>query len=163
MKEQRFTRSLFRYTQDRQSAMIMTEEMLKEILLKFNRVKELEFELRMLYDTRKSVSSIQKVKFGSGKTSDPVSNAFHKMETVRADYEAALDDWLCDAERIEKWLHDCVPDTEVSAITRWHFLLGYDWRHTNIKVFHRYDYQFARKVFYRYMANNNLLEDIKPA
>lgn len=143
--------------------MIMTEEMLKEILLKFNRVKELEFEMRMVYDTRKSISSIHKVKFGSGKTSDPVSNAFNKMETLRADYEAALYDWLCDAECIEKWLHDCVPDTAVSAVIRWHFLLGYSWKETSIKVFQKNNYFFAREVFYRYMTNNNLLEDKKPA
>lgn len=52
---------------------------------------------------------------------------------------------------IEEWL-DTVGDAEIRAIVRWHYILGYNWKMTSLKVYGRGDYYIARKRIYRYFG-----------
>ncbi|MCR5449828.1 MAG: hypothetical protein K6F23_10560 [Solobacterium sp.] len=132
-----------------------------ETLLNFRaelrRVEQLEFTLFSLYDTRHSVSQVT-TSHKNGRTSDPVVDAFYKIEIVSMELEKAIEDWLNDAEEIENWLPERVPDPEVQAIIRFHFLLGENWKNTNKKVYGCFDYNYSRQRFYRYMEVNQILE-----
>lgn len=124
---------------------------------KFEEIEELELLLCSSYDTRHSVSQIS-TKSINGRTPDPVVNAFYRLEYLSEKLEAAREDWLNDAEEIEAWLVECVPDVEVQAIIRFHFILGYNWKETNLRIHGYYSYHHSRNKYERYVEKNHLFE-----
>lgn len=54
---------------------------------------------------------------------------------------------------IEDWLLT-VEDHEIRSIIRWHYLLGLNWKQTNLKVYGYPDYDYSRKKIDRFFENN---------
>lgn len=52
-------------------------------------------------------------------------------------------------EEIEHWLQT-VKESEIVSIIRWHYILHYNWKMTNMKVYGYPDYHYARRQVHRY-------------
>lgn len=50
---------------------------------------------------------------------------------------------------IDEWLMT-INDPEIASIIRYHFILGLNWRETNVKVYGYPNYYRARKKIFRY-------------
>ena len=135
----------------------MTEDVLKGIRQKYKTVEELRAEIRAAYDVRhtpKVSVSLRSTRDLSG----PTVKALDHIDRLQMQLEAAEDDYLTDCEAIEAWLLT-IPDMDVVAIIRWHFLLGCNWRQTSIKVFKRNDYCYARTKYIRYIESHHIFEE----
>lgn len=56
-------------------------------------------------------------------------------------------------EQIEHWLRT-VKESEIVSIIRWHYILHYNWKLTNMKVYGYPDYQYARSKVIRWFEKN---------
>lgn len=135
----------------------MKKSTLEKFHRKYEHIEELRELIKSKYDTRHTPSisvSLRSTRDLSG----PTVKALERIEQLRKALEQAEDEYLTDYEEIEAWLRS-IPDLNIVAIIRWHFLLGYNWRETNIKVFKKHDYCFARARYLRYAEVNHIFEE----
>lgn len=52
--------------------------------------------------------------------------------------------------RVTEWIKEC-DDPEISAIVRYHFIDGYEWKKTSKLVYNYIESDAARQKFYRYI------------
>ena len=58
-------------------------------------------------------------------------------------------------ELIEDWIKEIeLDEPEIAAIARYHYILGNNWKITNLKIYGYPDYHRARKKFFRYFGKN---------
>ena len=83
--------------------------------------------------------------------SDPTKSAVNKISKVDAEiaqYAECIADQL---QTIEDWLQT-VPDANVRACVRWHYLCGLDWSETCRKTYGYYNSHTARTAVYRFLG-----------
>lgn len=89
---------------------------------------------------------------------DPTGRAALRIialkERLAVEQERLLDLY----EEIEQWLPS-VKDTEVASIIRWHYILRYNWKQTNMKVYGYPDYNYSRKKIARYFEKLSELSE----
>ena len=81
--------------------------------------------------------------------SDPTGRSAMRIIQLKDMLEADKAKQLELAEQIEHWLMT-VKDSEVVSIIRWHYILHYNWKATNAKVYGYPDYHYSRRKVIRY-------------
>lgn len=81
--------------------------------------------------------------------SDPTGRSAMRIIQLKDMLEADKAKQLELAEQIEHWLMT-VKDSEVVSIIRWHYILHYNWKITNAKVYGYPDYHYSRRKVIRY-------------
>ncbi len=87
----------------------------------------------------------------SNTPSAPTERAVGRILDLKEKLEATQDELAREMETIEHWLED-VSDAEIRSIIRWHYLLGLDWRRTNMKVYGYPSYYACRKRIMRFFG-----------
>lgn len=85
----------------------------------------------------------------SSEPGDPTRRSAMRIIQLKEMLEADKARQLELAEEIEHWL-TTVNDSEVVSIIRWHYILHYNWKATNAKVYGYPDYHYARRQVHRY-------------
>jgi len=85
----------------------------------------------------------------SNEPSDPTGRSAMRIIQLKDMLEADKAKQLELAEQIEHWLMT-VKDSEVVSIIRWHYILHYNWKATNAKVYGYPDYHYSRRKVIRY-------------
>ena len=135
----------------------MTEEKLKSFIKKQNDLKELQALIRSEYNAVHAVTATVSRR-STRDLSGPTVKTLERIDQLQKVLEKAEDEYLTDYEEIEAWLRS-IPDLNIVAIIRWHFLLGYNWRETSVKVFKKNDYCYARVKYLRYAEANHIFEE----
>lgn len=136
------------------SGCIMTIEKLKNLRGMISNVKALDEEIRALYSPISSPNG--RVDSGGTRSNvpgDPTARSAMRIIEIRADLEVQREQMYALLQEVEKWLFT-LDDSELVSIIRWHYILGYSWNKTNIKVFGRNDYDVSRKRVHRYFEKN---------
>lgn len=103
-------------------------------------------EIETLYNPVKSpVGSTTR----NSEPGDPTGRSAMRIIQLKDMLEADKARQLELAEEIEHWLMT-VNDSEVVSIIRWHYILHYNWKATNAKVYGYPDYHYARRQVVRY-------------
>lgn len=87
----------------------------------------------------------------SNTPSDPTARSAMKAIQIQEKLEARLKEQSELGCEIEEWLLT-VTDPEIEAIIRFHYILGFSWKGTNIKVFGDPNYHRARKKIFRFFG-----------
>ena len=129
----------------------MTKEELEEYFTISSRITAIDEEIRTLYLPQINAGG-QNV--GAGRVSARIPHskteeAAIRITQLRESLQAERQRLLDLAEKIERWL-ETVEDPEIEAIVRWHYLLRYNWRVTNIKVYGYPSYWYARQRIERF-------------
>ena len=135
----------------------MTKEELEEYFTISSRITAIDEEIRTLYLPQINAGG-QSVDAGRVSSRTPRSSteeAAIRITQLRESLQAERQRLLDLAERIEKWL-DGLDDPEIEAIVRWHYLLRYNWRVTNIKVYGYPSYWYARQRIERFFAKSEI-------
>ena len=127
----------------------MTIEMLEEYRGIASGVEAIEREINTLYNPVRSPNGRETSGSFSGTPSDPTAQAARRIIKRKETLKEQRESMYALLEKIEDWLISC-DDTEVVSIIRWHYLLGLNWKQTNMKVYGYPDYQYARKKIMRY-------------
>lgn len=133
----------------------MTIETLNDLKMQKNRIEVLKAEIEDAYNT---YHSPQFGEYGFGKSSgtgSPVQAAAFRVIELKEQLQKKIDAYYETLEEVENWLLTLRDDPELSAIIRWHYILGLNWADTSRMVFgktYRPDYFKARKKVYRYFG-----------
>lgn len=133
----------------------MTKQELEEYFTISSRITAIDEEIRTLYLPQINAGG-QSVDAGRvsarlprSKTEDAAIRITQLKEMLTEERQRLLDL----AEKIETWL-ESVEDPEIEAIVRWHYLLRYNWKITNIKVYGYPSYWYARQRLERFFARS---------
>lgn len=120
-------------------------------------VEAIEMEIQTLYTPVSSPNGREMTGSFSGSPSDPTAHAAMRIISLRERLSEERERMYATLEEIEAWLITC-PDPEVVSIIRWHYLLGLNWKQTNMKVYGYPDYDRSRKKISRYFQKAELSE-----
>lgn len=118
-------------------------------------IRAIEAEIESLYFP---ISSPPLTSDGAGKSSvrpasDPTAAAFHRIEADRERLSRKMAELEEMKSRIDLWLDD-LEDQHISAILRWHFILGKSWRETAALMYGYPDAEICRKAIKRFFEEN---------
>lgn len=130
--------------------MSITKEELRNYRKLRVEIAALEAEIRAMYSP---VGSPPTEIIGSrGNTpGDPTAQTVYRIEGKREKLEAKIAEYLELTERIEQFVEE-IDDLTVKSIVRLHFLVGYSWRQTCVRVYGYADPDTCRNTFNRYMS-----------
>ena len=85
----------------------------------------------------------------SSEPGDPTGRSAMRIIQLKEMLEADKQKQIELLEQIEHWLRT-VRESEIVSIIRWHYILHYNWKMTNMKVYGYPDYHYARRQVHRY-------------
>ncbi len=111
-------------------------------------IKAIEMEIASLYYP---VSSPPLMSEGghSGEPGDPTARAFRRIEKDRQRLEKKSEELEERKAVIDAWL-DTIEDSHISAIIRYHFVIGLTWRQTSQRVYGYTDADICRVAVKRF-------------
>ena len=113
-----------------------------------NQIYYLQEEIKALYKSVPSPKLCGGECHRNGNRSPTENNAF-RIIALKERVTALTDHKYELLEAIEEWLRGCT-NYEVCAIVRWHYILGLNWRETNVKVFGVADYNYSKRKYMTY-------------
>lgn len=116
---------------------MITLEQLEELSFACKRIREIQEELKHVYNAVKSPSLTNTRQHNE--PADPTVRAVHKAEKLHEELDRLLAIRMAFEEELEQ-----IPDGELCAIIRWRFIIGLSWKMTSWKVYHVMDYSMAR-------------------
>lgn len=114
-------------------------------------LEALEQERQWAYFPVSSPNGREQIGQRGNSVSDPTAAALDKLEKLDVRITKKRDEVAEQLAGILDWL-DTVDDAELRAIIHWHYLQGYDWKKTNLKVYGYRSYQACRKRVMRYFG-----------
>lgn len=127
----------------------MTIETLEQYRYYAKEIDSIALELEHVYNTVKSPNGRKGEAVRGSVPSNPTEHAAlaaielqKELETKRAaltELTAELDAWLV-----------TIGDPEIVSIIRYHYILGFNWKQTNLKVYGYPNYHRARNKFHKY-------------
>ncbi len=130
----------------------MTIEKLRNLRGMISNIKALDEEIDKLYSPISSPNG----RAGTGGTrsnvpGDPTARSAMKIIEMKEEIEKNREEMYELLKDVEKWLRELGPENaEIASIIRWHYILGYPWNITNLKVFGYKNYDNSRKMVERF-------------
>ena len=114
-------------------------------------------EIQTLYTPISSPNGRETSGSFSSTPSDPTAHSAMRIIDLRETLAEQREAMYAMLEEIEEWLITC-EDPEIVSIIRWHYLLGLNWKQTNMKVYGYPDYDRSRKKIVRFFRKTEMAE-----
>lgn len=89
---------------------------------------------------------------------NPTERSAMRIIRLKETLEADKAEQLELLEQVEHWLR-AVKESEIVSIIRWHYILHYNWKQTNNKVYGYPDYNYSRQKIIRYFQKLVRIEE----
>lgn len=123
----------------------MNIETLESYYGAYSNIAAIEEEIKQLYNPIRSPIG----NTGNKEPGDPTARSAMRIIQLRDKLESEKTRLLGLVDEIEQWLLT-VEDSEIVSIIRWHYVLGLNWKQTNMKVYGYPDYFYSRQKVIRY-------------
>lgn len=133
----------------------MTIKELEQYYTLNSEVKAIEEQIRLLYEPHIYAGG-ERIGSAPQTAGNPTENAAIKITDYKARLISKMGMLRKLADDIEAWL-DSVPDSNVRAAIRWHYLNGLNWKNTNTRVYGYPDYQYARRKVIEYFEREGII------
>jgi len=130
----------------------MTLERLRAVRGTQKELDEIQREIDLLYFPISSPNGRTSESFGTT-PGDPTASAVDRILKLEQRVIERRDALAAELEEIEQWLQD-LPDRELCAIIRAHYLLGDSWARCTQRILTYENSDTAKMRVYRYFKNN---------
>lgn len=131
----------------------MTIETLEKYRYYAKDIDSLELELEQAYNPVKSPNGRTGDAVRGSTPSNPTEQAAFRAMELRKELEAKRAVLSEMAAELDAWLIS-IEDPEIGSIVRYHYILGFNWKQTNLKVYGYPNYHRARRKIHRYFEEN---------
>lgn len=131
----------------------MTLDELRAYRSTLSNMKALEEEINSLYSPISSPTGHAMSGASGSEPGDPTAKAVHRILALKEKLEAEREKMNAQLVRIETWIAE-VDDAEISAIVRWHFIVGRSWAETTQEVY-GYRSEYSKRRFYRFFRKDD--------
>lgn len=136
----------------------MTIEILEKYRGISSNIKAIQDEIESLYSPIASPNGKTDNTGFSGTPGNPTEQAVFRILKLKERIADSVTQQSELLEVIEDWIKEIeLDEPEIAAIARYHYILGNNWKQTNLKVYGYPDYYRARKKIFRYFEKKSLV------